>query len=91
MKRGPSAVTVTTQTGDGAFYFSYRTRTGAIDLHYGIETSLDLKAWEAAGTEIQTLSEVPQPDGCTLVSSRLSPASANTPRFVRVVVSGGTR
>jgi len=66
--------------------FTYRTRTGAADLIYHVEVSVDLQSWEAGSSEVEEIGRTPLPDGATQVTARLRTAepSAQQRRFLRI-------
>ncbi len=72
----------------GGFAFTYRRRTAASGLKYRIESSVDLKRWEAPVGGIEVLSETAKPDGSTQVEVRLLPVpgEGGSARFVRLAV-----
>jgi hypothetical protein len=75
--------------GDGLNYLeaSYPRRIGALDLSYGVETSIDLATWASAATEAVSVGATG--DGITeTVTVRVLPAlGSGGQKFARVKVA----
>lgn len=62
--------------GSGDLEIEQRTRTGAADVAYRFEVSNDLARWLTLPDGFLVLSQIPQPDGATLIRLRLRPNPA---------------
>ncbi|MGI8603989.1 MAG: lamin tail domain-containing protein [Verrucomicrobiales bacterium] len=69
---------------DGNCVFQYRVRTSLTEVQIIVGVSNDLVVWDDSGAAVEILSQTPQPDGSTIVTSRLTHPSPLR-RFVRVL------